>query len=128
LAPTLAGIGIAVVSAAILALTIENWLLSDLAKNVFLTTIGQHLPVEYGNALKSELLRLASYNFFCDRQVLRFKFEPIAGSAHLRLTTIVEKTVRNISSQSEPLRGYIHIDDWGLDERSNVTECRAEIG
>jgi hypothetical protein len=92
LLPTLDGIGIAVVSAAILAGTIENWLLSDLAKNVFLTTVGQHLPVEYGNALKTELLRLASYKIFCERQILRFRFEPIPGSDHLRLITFLEKT------------------------------------
>jgi hypothetical protein len=127
LPPTLEGIGIATFSAAILAGTIENWLLSDLAKDVFLTTVGQHLPVEYRNALKSELLRLASYKFFCERQVLRLRFEAIPGGDHLRLTTILEKTVRNISHKSEQLRGMIHIDDWGLDERSRIVECSAVI-
>ncbi len=59
--------------------------------------------------------------------MLRLKFEPIPGSDHLRLTTIIEKTVRNISPQSEQLRGMIHIDDWGLDERSRILECTATI-
>jgi hypothetical protein len=124
---TLDGIGIAIVSAAILAATIENWLLSDLAKNVFLTTIGHHLPVEYGNGLKAELLRLASYKFLCERQVLRLNFEPIVGSDHLKLTTILEKDVRNISPRTEQFRGMLHIDDWGLEERSQVTHCSATI-
>jgi hypothetical protein len=124
---TLDGIGIAAFSAAILAGTIENWLLSDLAKDVFLTTVAQHLPGEYRNAVKSELSRLVGYKFFCDRQVLRLKFEPIQGSDHLRLTTILAKSIRNISHKSEPLRVSMWIDDWGLDERSKVTECTAKI-
>ena len=50
-----------------------------------------------------------------------------SGSDHLRLTTIIEKSIRNISHKSEPLRGSLWIDDWGLDERSKVTECTATI-
>jgi hypothetical protein len=124
---TLEGIGIALVSAAILAATIENWLLSDLAKDVFLTTVAQHLPVEYRNGLRSELLRLAGYKFYCTRQVLRFRFEPIQGSDHLRLTVILDKNVRNISPKTEKMCNLIWVDDWGLDERSKIIECGAAI-
>jgi hypothetical protein len=48
------GIGIAVLSSAILGFTIERWLRSDLSKDVFLTSIAHHLPPEYWPAPGSE--------------------------------------------------------------------------
>ena len=51
------GIGIAVLSSAILAFTIENWLRADLTKDMFLTAIAHHLPSVYAGALRLELSR-----------------------------------------------------------------------
>jgi hypothetical protein len=124
---SLEGIGTAAFAAAVLAGTIERWLLSDLARDIVLTTFGHHLPQEYKDGLKAELIRLAGYNFFCEKQVLRLKFESIPDSTSLRLTTIIDKHVKNISRKSNPIKGWLHVDDWGLEERSKITECKIEI-
>lgn len=57
------GIGIAVLSSAVLGFTIERWLRSDLSKDVFLTSIAYHLPPEYRDALRPELSRLAGHKY-----------------------------------------------------------------
>jgi hypothetical protein len=123
------GVGIAVLSSAILGLTLERWLMADLSKDVFLVAIGHHLPPVFREALRQELVRLAGFKFLCEKHLLRVKIDPIAANPDcVRVTMMVARTLRNISGSTQTLRGYTHIDEWGFDEKSKVIECRVESG
>jgi hypothetical protein len=74
------GLGIALLSSAILAFTVENWLRFDLSRDVFLTTIGYRLPDEFRSGLKSEIIRLSSCDSLCDWHLLKVTIELIGKS------------------------------------------------
>ncbi len=123
------GIGIAILTSSILGFTIERWLRADLTKDVFLTAIGHHLPNDYREALKAELMRLSAYTFLCEKHILSIKIEPIDGTC-VRVTTMVERTMRNITRSDQRIAGHIHIDEWNFPaEKSRICECKvAKIG
>ncbi len=123
----LEGLGIALLSSAILAFTVENWLRFDLSKDVFLTTIGYRLPDDFRVGLKSEILRLSSYDFLCDWHLLKVTIEPIEGTSYVRVTSNGERRIRNISEKSLLFSGMAHIDYWGLTERSQITTCSVTL-
>src|SRR5262249_44546402 len=117
------GIGIAFLTSSILAVTIEKWLRSDLAKDIFLAAIGYHLPSNYREALKRELNRLASYTFLCEKHILLITIEP-KGDTWVRVTAQIERTMRNITQSSQDIHAFIHIDEWGHpEEKSRIEEC-----
>jgi hypothetical protein len=100
------GIGIAVLSSAILGFTIERWLRSDLSKDVFLTSIAHHLPPEYRAALRLELSRLTGYKYICDHHILKIKIEEI-DDQNVRVISACERTFKNISNSTLPLAGAV---------------------
>jgi hypothetical protein len=121
------GFGIALLTSAFLAFTIERWLRGDLAKDIFLTAIGHHLPESYREALKFELMRLASYPFLCERHLMIIKIEPMDGNESVRVTTAIERTFRNVTGSSQPINAFTHIDEWCFaGERSKIHECQIE--
>ncbi len=121
------GIGIALVSSGVLGFTIERWLRSDLAKDIILTAIGLHLPDPYRAALRSELIRLSGYKFVCEKHILKIKIEPVDANC-VRITTLTERTFKNIFTSSEQFEGYTHIDDWQFSQgQSSISECQAEL-
>lgn len=127
ISPTLEEVGIAAITSAIIAVTIENWLLSDFGKDIFLTTIGHHLPATYRAAMKSEFIRLADYKFFCEDHVMTIKIEPVAGQSYVRIISKIERIIKNISSKTQTKAGYIHIDEWDFPEKSKVMECSVKF-
>jgi hypothetical protein len=112
-------VGIALVVASFLALTIDRWFSADLHQDVFEAVIGYIPPEEF----KEEIRSLLRHNFICERHVITFALTDL-GSDGVRLTTTVERTLRNITTQSAPLKAYLHIDDWGADiEKSQIIDC-----
>ena len=121
------GIGIAVLSSAILGFTIERWLRSDLSKDVFLTSIAYHLPTEYREALRSQLSRLAGYKYVCDHHILKIKIEEI-DDQNVRVTSACERTFKNISNYTLPLAGAVSIEEWNSPiEKSTIVECQIKF-
>ena len=121
------GIGIAVLSSAILAFTIERWLRADLSKDIFLTAIGHQLPINYREALKAELIRLSEYKFLCERHVLKVTIQPIDDNC-VRAVMAIDRVIRNITSSTVELANQIHIDEWNFaQEHSSIAECQIEL-
>lgn len=121
------GFGIAFLTSSFLAFTIEAWLRADLAKDVFLTAIGHHLPESYRAALKDELMRLANFPFLCEKHVLHFTIDLVDAEC-VRVTAAVERTFINITSSSRPLSGSASIDEWFFPgEKSKIHECQIEL-
>jgi hypothetical protein len=121
------GIGIAVLSSAILGFTIERWLRADLSKDIFLTAIGHQFPPNFREALKSELVRLSQYKFLCEKHLLKIKIDPIDGEC-ARVILAVERTVKNISFSDQEIYNLIHIDECNFSqESSSISECQMEL-
>jgi hypothetical protein len=121
------GIGIAVLSSAILGFTIERWLRADLSKDIFLTAIGHQFPPNLRDALKSELIRLSEYKFLCEKHLLKIKIEPI-DSECARVILTVERTLKNISVSDQDINSMIHIDECNFpQEKSSISECQIEL-
>jgi len=122
------GVGIALLTSAILAFTIERWLRADLAEDIVLKAIGHHLPAEYRAALKAELMRLATFPVLCEQHLLKIKIDCIDDDETcVRVTVMIERTFRNISSASQRIPAFTHIDEWCFPrERSSMEECEIE--
>jgi hypothetical protein len=119
------GIGIALLTSSILAFTIERWLRADLTKDIFFTAIGHHLPSNYREALKAEVVRLSAYRFLCENHILLIKIDPVDDD-FVRISTTIERTIRNITQSSQKIFNHIHIDEWRHAERSQIHECSIE--
>jgi hypothetical protein len=115
-------LGIAIFIAALLGVTIDRWLKAEIARDVFMAALGYILPEEF----HQEIRRIANFKFLSERQVSVFQIEDI-GNSTVRLTSMIERTLRNISDNSETLNAYISMDEWGFDEPSQILECRLEM-
>jgi hypothetical protein len=115
-------IGIALLAAAILAFTIDRWLKGDIAKDVFFATLGYILPDEF----RQEIGRIIGFKLLCERHYMHVKITKI-DDEHVRVTVTTERTLKNISSDPQPIRAFSHIDEWGFAQRSRIEICRLEL-
>ena len=116
-------IGIALFTAALLAFTIDRWFKEDFAKDVFHAVTGWLAPQEF----REEVRRVLSYKMVCERHHLKIMITPL-GASCVRALVTMERTVRNITPDTESVRSMLRIDDWGLNEgRSEINECRMEL-
>jgi len=117
-------IGIALLVASILGFTIHRWMSAELRTDVFLAAIGHVLPQEF----RAEVSRIIGYNLICERHSLLIKIESVGGGL-VRITSHVERDVRNRSAYPQSIRNVTHIDEWGYQETGNaeIVECILEI-
>jgi hypothetical protein len=115
-------LGTAVSIAALLALTIDRWLKTQIAQDVFQAALGYVLPTEF----REEVASVARFKFLCERHVAKIYIEDV-GNGSVLLTHTVERTLRNISNGTEKTRAFIVIDEWGFSEPSHIYECRLEF-
>ena len=116
------GTGIALLTSAILAFTVERWLRSDLTKDIFREAIGHHLPPNYRNALQGEIIRLSTYDFLCEDHILLITIQSVDDNCVL-VTTKIERVIRNITQSSQNIGNYVHVDEWGFPQPSQIYEC-----
>ena len=115
---TLRDAGIAAVTASILGFTIDRWIKADLAKDVFQVAVGYIFPTEF----REEIRRILAYRFICEKHHLIVDIEDI-GEGCARVTSKYERKFRNITSSSAPIKGIIHMDEWGFtQEKSKIIE------
>jgi hypothetical protein len=114
--------GTAVSITALLGLTIDRWLKTQIARDVFQAALGYILPQEF----REEVARIASFKFLCERHVAKFQIDDIGGG-EVRLTYTIERTSRNISNGMEKTSAYLTMDEWGFREPSQIDECRLEF-
>lgn len=115
--------GTAVFIAAFLGLTIDRWLKTKFAQDVFEAALGYIAPDEF----REEIRRTISYKFLCERHIATMMIEDL-GNQQVRFTLTSERTLRNITNGTERLKASAVIDEWGFDELSQIHECRLEFG
>ncbi len=115
--------GIALVTASVLGFTIDRWIKSDLAKDVFEAAAGYFLPQEF----KAEIKRIGEYKFICEKHYLKVQIENSENDC-ARVATTYERKFRNITSAKADLKGYVHTDEWGfIHELSKIIELELEL-
>lgn len=117
-------IGVACLVASILGFTIDRWMRAELRRDVFLASIGHVLPSEF----RAEVSRIIGYKLICERHFLLITIDS-AGNGVVRITTSVERTIRNRSAYPQQISNITHIDEWGLQRigRAEILECVLEI-
>jgi hypothetical protein len=123
-------LGQALIIAPIIARGIELWMTRRIAQDVFRAAFGYSMPDHF----KEEIKRIADQKLICIRHRMYVRIQPLDHDT-VRVTTCVERTIKNIGPGSEYLPGIVHMDDWGFPEPSKVIRgsfsCageRAEIG
>jgi hypothetical protein len=112
-------IGIALLVAAILGFTIDRWLKAELRTDAFLAAIGHVLAPEF----RAEVSRIVGYKLICERHISLTEIE-LAGDNVVKVTSSVQRTIRNKSAYPQPIKNYVHIDEWGYAVgRSEILEC-----
>jgi hypothetical protein len=117
-------IGVALVVASILGFTIDRWMRAEIRTDVFLASIGHILAPEF----RAEVSRIVGYSLICERHLLLIKIESI-GNGLVRITSHIERTIRNRSAYPQSIRNITHMDEWGYQKAgtSEVIECILEI-
>jgi hypothetical protein len=112
-------LGIAFVVAAILGLTVDFALKTEIARDAFKATLGYILRPEF----RDEVARITGYKFLCEHHVLLIEIKLLENNT-VEVTTSIERTIRNITAYSEKARNFIYIDDWGFENGpSQIIAC-----
>lgn len=119
-------VGIACITTAVLGFTIDRWLKLDIAVDVFKAALGYVLPDEF----RDEVRRISNYKFVCEKHILIVEIEKIDADT-VRATLMIERTIKNISSATLPLKNKLDIDEFGFARaKSEILDCRIadEVG
>lgn len=108
-------LGVAFLIAAILGATIDRWMKTSIAKDVFEAAFGFLVPEEF----KKEIRRILGHRFMCIKHEMHFSVNKLDAET-VRVTTSTERVFRNITNSPERLTPLIHIDDWGYNEKSEI--------
>ncbi len=116
-------IGVALLVAAILGFTIDRWLKAELRTDAFLAAIGHILAPEF----RSEVSRIIGYKLICERHNLVVEIAPVATNI-VKVTSSVERVIRNKSAYPQPIKNFVHLDEWGYANiKSEIVECFFEL-
>lgn len=102
-------IGLALTTAAILGFTIDRWLKADIVKDVFSASMGYMLPEE----LRNEIHWISGFKWMSERTICHVKLDYAEGE--FKLTSMIERDVKNITTNTEIFTGYVSIDEWGFE-------------
>lgn len=112
-------IGFASIIASLLGLTIDFWLKAAIARDVFEATLGYILPPQF----RDEARRIIGYKFLCEQHLLVVTLEQVNSEA-VKVTSMIERKLKNITAYPEKCRNYAHIDEWRFSEgQSEIVEC-----
>ncbi len=113
-------IGIALLISSVLGATIDRWMKSEIASDVFRAAIGYVLPEEF----HSEIQKIISFKFMCEAHDMWYdihRLDEDEGSVFVRVRT--ERRLRNITNEPQPQRASVHIDEWGFKQPSEIRRC-----
>jgi hypothetical protein len=110
-------------TAGILGLTVDIFLKRELARDVFVAAFRYILPDE----LKEEVQRIISYKFLCIDSTTIVSISAPSNDI-VRVEIKHERTFKNITGHTEPFYGTFAVDEWGFSQKSEILECRLEIG
>jgi hypothetical protein len=112
-------IGIALLTASLLGISVDIFLKRDIAKDAFEGAVGYVLPEE----VKEAIHRLAAIDWFAEEFSLTVDLKIIKPDL-IRATIRVRKVMRNITNVSQTMKSFIHVDEWDREERSDIVECQ----
>jgi hypothetical protein len=116
-------IGFAAIIASILGFSVDFWLKSAIARDVFEATLGYILPKQF----RDEVSRITSYKFVCEAHFLIVNIE-IVEPGVVRVTSMSERTLKNITAYAEKYRNRVHVDEWGFRTgNSEILECTSQL-
>jgi hypothetical protein len=117
-------LGVAALIAAALGLTVDQAMKAELVRDAFYAAFRYVLPEE----LKAEVARIIDYRFICtDHHSIVEVIE--VGDGLVRVNISSERTLKNITRQTESIDGRFAIDEWGFPGRTSVIEqCTLKIG
>jgi hypothetical protein len=112
-------VGIALLAAAILGFTIDRWMKAEIRTDTFKAALGHVMRPEF----RTEVARIIGYKLICERHFLFIEIEKVDDDT-VRITSAVERTIRNTSAHAEKIKNYLHIDEWGFAAgKSQIIEC-----
>jgi hypothetical protein len=117
-------VGVALLFAAILGFTIHRWMAAELSTDAFLASVGHVLPQEF----RAEVSRIIGYRLICEKHLLLINIDNV-GNGLVRVTSAIERTIRNRSSNDQRINNMAHIDEWGNKTAgpSQIVDCILEI-
>jgi hypothetical protein len=114
---------VALFVAGILAASVDVFFKTEFAKDVFNAAFSYFLPDE----LKQEIRRIIEYKFLCVKHHMILRLIPLDGGL-FRLEISIERTVRNISRESQKVKNSFALDEWGHDQKSEIETCMMRFG
>jgi hypothetical protein len=113
-------IGIACLTTSILGFTFDRWLKLDIAVDVFRAALGYFLPEEF----RGEVRRISNYKFLCEKHVLTVQVDKLDRDT-VRATMMLERTIKNISSETLPYKNSLDLDEFGFAiAKSQIYDCQ----
>jgi hypothetical protein len=71
--------------------------------------------------------RIIGYKLICERHTLLVELELVSTNV-VKVTSSVERIIRNKSAYPQSVKNYTHIDEWGYEAgRSEILECISEL-
>ena len=115
--------GSALLVAGLLGLTVDRALKIELIRNVFYAAFRYLLPTE----IKDEVARVIGYKFLCTDHHTVIEIEPIDDEL-VRVHIRIQRTLKNVSYQSEEVRNQFAVDEWGFTgHASQIQRCSMEF-
>jgi hypothetical protein len=112
-------IGIALLSASIVGITIDRWLKADLAKDIFEAAIGWPLRPE----LKDEILKIAYSEWIAIKALLIVRIS-VVNKNIVKIDSSMERELLNVTNTTKKIGAWDTVDEWGVPGYpSNVEEC-----
>jgi hypothetical protein len=111
-------IGIALLIASLLGISVDIFLKRGIAKDAFEGAVGYVLPEK----AKEAVHWLAGIDWFAEEFSLTVDLKIIKPDL-IRTTIRVRKLMRNITNLSQPIKSFIHVDEWGREEKSDILGC-----
>jgi hypothetical protein len=111
-------IGVAFLTASLLGISVDIFLKRGIARDAFEGAVGYVLPAEIKEAVHS----LAGIDWFAEEFSLTATLEIVEDDL-IRATVKLRKVMRNITNMTQPIRSFIHVDEWGRSRKSEILEC-----
>jgi len=107
-------IGTALLTAAALGATVQMWFHGQIIRDVFRAAIGHFLPPE----LKPEVHWITGFKCISTRFTATLDIADI-GNGIVEVAVEMDRTLKNVSNVTQPLRRTLMVDDWGVPNHSS---------
>jgi hypothetical protein len=107
-------------TAGILACLVEPFFRKEFARDAFLAAFRYVLPNEF----REEIAKILRFDFIAEKQVWTIHLEKTNNDDVVFVTTTVQKTIRNKTKSTKPLKGLYQIPDFRFPNGSSkIVEC-----